>query len=140
LEYVYTTAYIECVNYSVQLLQSFTNVTIKQSSDNIQLNINILYNHQITMSLIIENVDNFKHILRILNTKIEGTRTVPYAIEAINGIGRRFGYLICKILRINPRMRAVINNATYASSQSKRLSISLMLSPTLKDVAFPVGS
>jgi hypothetical protein len=92
------------------------------------------------MSLIIENVDNFKHILRILNTKIEGTRTVPYAIEAINGIGRRFGYLICKILRINPRMRAVINNATYASSQSKRLSISLMLSPTLKDVAFPVGS
>jgi len=35
------------------------------------------------MSLIIENVDNFKHILRILNTNIEGTRTVPYAIEAI---------------------------------------------------------
>jgi small subunit ribosomal protein S18e len=58
------------------------------------------------MSLIIEHVDTFKHILRILNTNIEGTRTVPYAIEAIKGVGRRFGYLICKILRINPRLRA----------------------------------
>ena len=58
------------------------------------------------MSLVIENVDNFKHILRILNTNIDGKRTVPYALEAIRGVGRRFGFLICKILRINPKIRA----------------------------------
>jgi small subunit ribosomal protein S18e len=59
------------------------------------------------MSLIIEDADtNFKHSHRILNTNIDGKRTVPFALERIKGVGRRFGYLICKILRINPRLRA----------------------------------
>jgi small subunit ribosomal protein S18e len=59
------------------------------------------------MSLIIEDADsNFKHIHRILNTNIDGKRTVPYALDKIKGVGRRFGFLICKILRINPRIRA----------------------------------
>ena len=59
------------------------------------------------MSLIIEDPEaNFKHIHRILNTNIDGKRTVPYALEKIKGVGRRFGFLICKILRINPRIRA----------------------------------
>ena len=59
------------------------------------------------MSLIIENPDaNFKHIHRILNTNIEGKRTVPFALDKIKGVGRRFGFLICKILRINPKIRA----------------------------------
>ena len=59
------------------------------------------------MSLIIEDADsNFKHIHRILNTNIDGKRTIPYALDKIKGVGRRLGYLICKILRINPRLRA----------------------------------
>ena len=59
------------------------------------------------MSLIIEDADtNFKHIHRILNTNIDGKRTVPFALEKIKGVGRRFGFLICKILRIDPRIRA----------------------------------
>lgn len=92
------------------------------------------------MSLIIENVDNFKHILRILNTNIEGVRTVPYAIEAIKGVGRRFGYLICKILRINPRMRAGIEPLMQVNSPSSRPSKSLTSLPIPRDAAFPVGS
>ncbi len=59
------------------------------------------------MSLIIEDAENhFKHIHRILNTNIDGKRTVPYALDKIKGVGRRFGFLICKILRINPAIRA----------------------------------
>jgi small subunit ribosomal protein S18e len=59
------------------------------------------------MSLIIEDADStFKHIHRILNTNIDGKRTVPFALDKIKGVGRRFGFLICKILRINPRIRA----------------------------------
>jgi small subunit ribosomal protein S18e len=59
------------------------------------------------MSLIIEDADNtFKHIHRILNTNIDGKRTIPYALDKIKGVGRRFGFLICKILRIDPRLRA----------------------------------
>ncbi len=59
------------------------------------------------MSLIIEDPSTqFKHIHRILNTNIQGKRTVPYALDQIKGVGRRFGFLICKILRINPRIRS----------------------------------
>ena len=59
------------------------------------------------MSLIIEDAENnFKHIHRILNTNIDGKRTVPFALDKIKGVGRRFGFLICKILRINPKIRA----------------------------------
>ena len=59
------------------------------------------------MSLIIEDAENnFKHIHRILNTNIDGKRTVPYALDKIKGVGRRFGFYICKILRINPKLRA----------------------------------
>lgn len=59
------------------------------------------------MSLVIENAEaTFKHIHRILNTNIDGKRTVPYALDKIKGVGRRYGFLICKILRINPRIRA----------------------------------
>lgn len=42
------------------------------------------------MSLIIEDAENnFKHIHRILNTNIDGKRTVPFALERIKGVGRR---------------------------------------------------
>lgn len=59
------------------------------------------------MSLIIEDAENtFKHIHRILNTNIDGKRTVPFALDKIKGVGRRFGFLICKILRINPKLRS----------------------------------
>ncbi len=59
------------------------------------------------MSLIIKDPENnFKHIHRILNTNIDGKRTVPFALDKIKGVGRRFGFLICKILRLNPKLRA----------------------------------
>ena len=59
------------------------------------------------MTLVINDAENnFKHIHRILNTNIDGKRTVPFALDKIKGVGRRFGFLICKILRINPKIRA----------------------------------
>ena len=63
------------------------------------------------MSLIVEDPENnFKHIHRILNTNIDGRRTVPFALDKIKGVGRRFGFLICKILRIDPRLRIGVLN------------------------------
>ena len=38
----------------------------------------------------------FQHILRILNTNVDGTQNVVYAMTAIRGIGPRFSTLICK--------------------------------------------
>ncbi len=48
-------------------------------------------------TLIIDNKDDFKHILRIFNTNIDGRRRVPFALRAIKGIGRRFAMVICKV-------------------------------------------
>jgi hypothetical protein len=39
----------------------------------------------------------FNHIMRVLNTNLDGKRTVLYALTAIKGIGRRFSDVICKV-------------------------------------------
>ena len=46
------------------------------------------------MSLVIES--NFQHILRMLNTNIDGRQKVMYALTAIKGVGRRFSNVILK--------------------------------------------
>merc|ERR1711874_225985 len=50
--------------------------------------------------------EDFKHIIRILNTNVDGRRQVPFAITAIKGCGRRFAMLICKRARIPLTQRA----------------------------------
>ena len=57
------------------------------------------------MALVIADED-FKHILRILNTNVDGRERVPYALTQIKGIGRRFAFLICKKAGISTRKRA----------------------------------
>jgi small subunit ribosomal protein S18e len=48
----------------------------------------------------------FQHILRILNTNVEGRRNVVYALTKIKGLGRRFTNLICKKAEIDINKRA----------------------------------
>lgn len=50
--------------------------------------------------------DNFQHILRILNTNIEGKRKVWVALTSIRGIGRRMAILVCKKAEIDISRRA----------------------------------
>ena len=38
----------------------------------------------------------FQHILRMLNTNIDGRQKVMYALTAIKGCGRRFANIVCK--------------------------------------------
>eukprot|EP01090_Pellita_catalonica_P012656 TRINITY_DN280_c0_g1_i1.p1 TRINITY_DN280_c0_g1~~TRINITY_DN280_c0_g1_i1.p1 ORF type:complete len:159 (-),score=22.88 TRINITY_DN280_c0_g1_i1:65-541(-) len=56
------------------------------------------------MSLVV--TEEFQHILRVLNTNIDGTQKVPFALTKIRGIGRRFAFLICKKAEIDVNMRA----------------------------------
>jgi small subunit ribosomal protein S18e len=49
---------------------------------------------------------DFQHILRILNTNVDGNRMVPFALTAIRGIGRRFAHIICKKAEIECSKRA----------------------------------
>ena len=48
----------------------------------------------------------FQHILRILNTNVEGRRNVVFALTKIKGLGRRFANLICKKAEVDVDKRA----------------------------------
>ncbi|KAG7672792.1 hypothetical protein KSW81_001742 [Nannochloris sp. 'desiccata'] len=50
--------------------------------------------------------DHFSHILRILNTNVDGKEKVMYALTAIRGIGRRFSNICCKKAEVDLTKRA----------------------------------
>jgi ribosomal protein S13 len=50
--------------------------------------------------------DDFQHILRIVNTNVDGKQKIPYAMTAIRGVGRRFAILACKKAEVDVNKRA----------------------------------
>ena len=48
----------------------------------------------ILQSLVLQ--DDFQHILRVLNTNIDGRQKVTIALTNIKGVGRRFATIVCK--------------------------------------------
>merc|ERR1719504_432659 len=50
--------------------------------------------------------DDFTHIIRLVNTNINGKEKIMYALTKIRGIGRRFANLICKKGEIDMSKRA----------------------------------
>merc|ERR1712072_722674 len=50
--------------------------------------------------------DQFQHILRVLNTNVDGRQNVPFAITSIKGVGRRFANMVCKKAEVNLNKRA----------------------------------
>ena len=67
-----------------------------------------------SQSFVCEKPKEFKHIIRVLNTNIEGKRNVVAALTAIRGIGRRISYIICKLAKIDTNKRAgEINEETW---------------------------
>ena len=56
------------------------------------------------MSLIIPGT--FQHILRVMNTNIDGKRNIMFAITAIKGVGRRYANLVLKKVDIDLNKRA----------------------------------
>lgn len=58
----------------------------------------------VLQSLIIP--DKFQHILRLMNTNIDGRRKVMFAMTAIKGVGRRYSNIVLKKADIDLRKRA----------------------------------
>ena len=56
------------------------------------------------MSLVIP--PTFQHILRVMNTNIDGKRNIMFAITAIKGVGRRYANLVLKKADIDLSKRA----------------------------------
>ncbi|KAL6756483.1 ribosomal protein S18 component of cytosolic 80S ribosome and 40S small subunit [Haematococcus lacustris] len=48
----------------------------------------------------------FQHILRLLNTNVDGRVKIMYALTAIKGIGRRFSNIVCKKAEVDMKKRA----------------------------------
>merc|ERR1739842_190549 len=66
----------------------------------------VAFEHKKTtiMSLIIPGT--FQHILRVMNTNIDGKRNIMFAITAIKGVGRRYANLVLKKADIDLHKRA----------------------------------
>ena len=58
------------------------------------------------MTLVVSEGSDFQHILRLLNTNVEGKRKIMYALTAIKGVGRRYSNLVCKKADIDVNKRA----------------------------------
>ena len=50
--------------------------------------------------------ESFTHIIRVMNTNVDGKRKVAYAFRMIKGIGVRFAFLACKKAGIDANRRA----------------------------------
>ena len=50
--------------------------------------------------------EKFQHILRVLNTNIDGRRKVGYALTAIKGVGRRFAHVVIRKADVDATKRA----------------------------------
>jgi ribosomal protein S13 len=48
------------------------------------------------MSIVIPEATQFQHIIRLLNTNIDGKRKIMYAMTDIKGVGRRFSNIVLK--------------------------------------------
>ncbi|WZZ14663.1 hypothetical protein YC2023_107752 [Brassica napus] len=59
---------------------------------------------QITMSLVAN--EEFQHILRVLNTNVDGKQKIMFALTSIKGIGRRLANIVCKKADVDMNKRA----------------------------------
>eukprot|EP00187_Rhodella_violacea_P001810 CAMPEP_0174885084 /NCGR_PEP_ID=MMETSP0167-20121228/466_1 /TAXON_ID=38298 /ORGANISM="Rhodella maculata, Strain CCMP736" /LENGTH=154 /DNA_ID=CAMNT_0016120589 /DNA_START=22 /DNA_END=486 /DNA_ORIENTATION=+ len=57
------------------------------------------------MAVVVED-GAFQHILRVLNTNIDGRQKIMFALTSIKGVGRRFSNLVCKKADIDLNKRA----------------------------------
>ncbi|UZJ52725.1 hypothetical protein CBS101457_002045 [Exobasidium rhododendri] len=49
---------------------------------------------------------NFNHILRLLNTNVDGKIKIMYALTKIGGVGRRYANIVCKKADVDLAKRA----------------------------------
>ncbi|KAG9392740.1 Ribosomal protein S13 [Carpediemonas membranifera] len=57
------------------------------------------------MALVREE-NSFNHILRVMNTNLNGKENIEVALTAIRGVGRRFANVVLKIADIDTTIRA----------------------------------
>lgn len=59
--------------------------------------------------------DDFQHILRVLNTNIDGKQKIVFALTAIKGVGRRFANVVCKKADVDLNKRFALHSFVFLS-------------------------
>ena len=59
-----------------------------------------------TISPVLQRAAEFRPLIRMLATNVNGKQKVPFALRIIRGIGRRFAVLVCKIAQVDIDRRA----------------------------------
>ena len=62
-----------------------------------------LIGSRVAQSLVAD--ESFQHILRVLNTNVDGKQKIMFALTSIKGIGRRFANLVCKKAEVDMTKR-----------------------------------
>ena len=75
--------------------------------------------------LVVPEKGEFQHIIRLLNTNIDGKQKIMFAMTAIKGIGRRYANLVCKKADVDMNKRA----GEMTSEELERL-ITIVQNPT----------
>jgi len=57
-------------------------------------------------SFVVSEKGSFQHILRLMNTNIDGRQKVVFALTSIKGVGRRYSNLVCKKADVDTFKRA----------------------------------
>ncbi|KAI5400094.1 ribosomal 40S subunit protein S18A [Lathyrus oleraceus] len=83
---------------STKLQDFVTNTTLRYAPQ-----IVLLLRH-VPQSLVAN--EEFQHILRVLNTNVDGKQKIMFAMTSIKGIGRRFANICCKKADIDMNKRA----------------------------------
>jgi hypothetical protein len=71
------------------------------------------------MSLVM-NESNFQHILRVLNTNLDGRVKVMFALTSIKGVGRRFSNIACKKAEVDLNKRCADRPLRLAGRRESR--------------------
>lgn len=73
-------------------------------------------NHQTNaFAIMLRSQQPFQHILRLLNTNIDGKRKIQYALTEIKGVGRRYANVVCKKADVDLAKRWVDSTLALAS-------------------------
>ncbi|KAF7725367.1 ribosomal 40S subunit protein S18B [Apophysomyces ossiformis] len=58
------------------------------------------------MSLVVPERNQFQHIIRLLNTNVDGKNKITIALTSVKGVGRRFANIACKKADVDLNKRA----------------------------------
>ena len=71
--------------------------------------------------------EEFQHILRVLNTNVDGKQKIMFALTSIKGIGRRLANIACKKADVDMNKRYLLFNLSFCNIILLQIALSGLL-------------